>query len=130
MMALKIDHAEMVGQGQSLNSMQSLTTTKTLSMSTEGKSSQKKKKKVIESGIEENAIDYRKFNLNRPKLPNILTTVLSHEEIFSEYDRILCKEEVMDMEMQMMVKLNFKLTITTYSYWIDALTVLWDKYVS
>ena len=75
-------------------------------------------------------IDYRKFNLNRPKLPNILTTVLSHEEIFSEYDRILCKEEVMDMEMQMMVKLNFKLTITTYSYWIDAITVLWDKFVS
>ena len=34
------------------------------------------------------------------------------------------------MEMQMMVKLNFKLTVTTYSYWIDAITVLWDKFVS
>ena len=32
--------------------------------------------------------------------------------------------------MQMMVKLNFKLTILTYSHWIDKLTVLWDRYLA
>lgn len=35
----------------------------------------------------------------------------------------------MDMEMQMMVKLNFKLTIRSYTFWIDSLTSLWDSYV-
>ena len=34
------------------------------------------------------------------------------------------------MEMQMMIKLNFKLTISTYSHWVDKLTVLWDRYIS
>ena len=33
------------------------------------------------------------------------------------------------MEMQMMVKLNFKLSIKTYSNWIDVLTLLWDDYL-
>ena len=31
--------------------------------------------------------------------------------------------------MQMMVKLNFKLTIKTYSHWIDTLTILWDSFL-
>ena len=35
----------------------------------------------------------------------------------------------MDMEMQMMVKLNFKLTVTTYNHWIETLTALWDTYL-
>ena len=35
----------------------------------------------------------------------------------------------MDMEMQMMVKLNFKLTIRSFTFWIDSLTSLWDSYI-
>lgn len=35
----------------------------------------------------------------------------------------------MDMEMQMMVKLNFKLTLKSYTYWIEALTNIWDSFV-
>ena len=35
----------------------------------------------------------------------------------------------MDMEMQMMVKLNFKLTIRSFTFWIDSLTILWDSYI-
>lgn len=31
--------------------------------------------------------------------------------------------------MQMMVKLNFKLSIKTYANWIDILTLLWDDYL-
>ena len=31
--------------------------------------------------------------------------------------------------MQMMVKLNFKLTLTTFSSWIDIITILWDNYL-
>lgn len=31
--------------------------------------------------------------------------------------------------MQMMVKLNFKLTVTTYNHWVETLTALWDTYL-
>ena len=104
-----------------------------MSVSTEARSQDKKGKRK-DSNSKQSAENYDnskqpKFNVNRPKLPNVLTTVLSHEEIFSEYDRILCKEEIMDMEMQMMVKLNFKLTIRSFTFWIDSLTSLWDTYI-
>ena len=59
----------------------------------------------------------------------MFTTVLSCEEIFSEYDHILCKEEIADMEMQMMVKFNFKLSIKSIVHWIDGLTLIWDSYI-
>lgn len=31
--------------------------------------------------------------------------------------------------MQMMVKLNFKLTIRGFTFWVDSLTSLWDSYI-
>ena len=37
------------------------------------------------------------LSVSNKKMPNVLNVVLSHEEIFSEYDRILCKEEITDM---------------------------------
>lgn len=85
-MALKINHAETIGgiQLASLSSIHSMTSTKALSFSTDAKSLEKKKKTIEDNG-------YNKFNLNRPKFPNLLATILSHEEIYSNYDRVLCK---------------------------------------
>ena len=81
-MALKINHAETIGgiQLASLSSIHSMTSTKALSFSTDAKSLEKKKKTIEDNG-------YNKFNLNRPKFPNLLATILSHEEIYSNYDR-------------------------------------------
>ena len=31
--------------------------------------------------------------------------------------------------MQMMVKLNFKLTIRSFTFWVDSLTIIWDTYI-
>ena len=73
-MALKINHAETIGGVQlaSLSSIHSMTSTKALSFSTDAKSLEKKKKTIEDNG-------YNKFNLNRPKFPNLLNTILSHE---------------------------------------------------
>ena len=90
-MALKIDHAETIGTGLQLSSispMQSFTSTKGLSVSTEARSLEKKGKRKDSSSkpqlgmsVSENSENSKqlKFNVNRPKLPNVLTTVLSHE---------------------------------------------------
>lgn len=32
--------------------------------------------------------------------------------------------------MQMMIKLNFKLAIRSFVYWIDSLTLIWDSFVN
>lgn len=126
MMALKIDHAESVGhlicQFSSNASFQAASTI------TEFKDQKPLKKK--EGCQDQEETPHLRFNLNRPKQPNIFTTVLSCEEIFSEYDHILCKEEIADMEMQMMIKLNFKLAIRSCVYWIDSLTLIWDSFVN
>ena len=91
MMALKVDHAENIGslvcQFSNVNSFQAVST------STQPKSQQRTIKKIEKTHEKsEDESPHLKFNLNRPKQPNIFTTVLSCEEIFSEYDHILCKE--------------------------------------
>lgn len=96
MMALKVDHAENIGslvcQFSHVNSFQAVST------STEPKSQQKTTKKMEKvSQKQGDESPHLKFNLNRPKQPNIFTTVLSCEQIFSEYDHILCKQEIADM---------------------------------
>jgi hypothetical protein len=100
MMALKIDHAEAVGslvcQFSNGNSSHSLAS-KGQSISTETKSFVKSIKREKDQREDHGESPQLKFNLNRPKLPNMFTTVLSCEEIFSEYDHILCKEEIADM---------------------------------
>ena len=84
MMRLKIDHAEAIGSGaqmETLSSIQSFTVNKGLSISTEARSQEKRSsgKKDSSKFSEEESSRQPKFNLNRPKLPNVLTTVLSHE---------------------------------------------------
>ena len=36
----------------------------------------------------------------------------------------------MDFEITIIMKLNFKLTVKTVSYWVDILSLVWDNYLN
>jgi len=37
---------------------------------------------------------------------------------------------ILSLELDMLLKFNFKLVVRSSTYWIDALTFLWDDYIN
>lgn len=118
-LALKMDDAEMVNRFY-LEFLQNPERTVKKSISTNFGKNYKKKENCTNSSLKE------KDEL-RLKLANILLINIS-ENVKNVREEVSL-EEVMDFETEIMLKLNFKLSTKTITYWIDLLTTLWDGFI-